>query len=263
MTSDQSNYLYDNKQPDAGKRLRGLEAVEDENSISLLEYLTDFQRCICLEIGAGAGSIAGWLSAQVGPSGAVTATDIEPIHLSGSGFEVIRHDIEKEELPTSHYDLVHIRHVLIHVADPLKALQKAFSSMKSGAVMLAEESDLSTWKAEGSTPAEIRNVFQIGVDTIRNVYKSRGMDIQIGTKLAPLLMDAGFSIISWNEHQRSVTGGSPEAEYQSKSAYQLAASLGRDTEDAASIRGLADCLLVPELQYQSRTTISVSAERRA
>ena len=63
--SDRSKYLYDNAQPDADERLRSLEVIEDQNSISLLKNLTDLEGCICLEIGACASSIAEWLTNNV------------------------------------------------------------------------------------------------------------------------------------------------------------------------------------------------------
>ena len=261
--SDHPTYLYDNKRPDAEKRLKGLEAIEDENSISLLEKFTDLEGRVCLEIGAGAGSIAEWLARRVGPLGAVTATDIEPELLAGSSYEVIRHDIENEDLPANQYDRVHFRHLLFHLAEPQIALQKVLASMKSGAYLLVEESDLSTWVPDETVPEEERIKFQTGVNAILEIYRLRGIDFQIGTKLAALLTDVGFAVTSQSEHKRQVTGGSPEAVYQSTSADQLADSVGHDREYAGSIKSLARCLLDPELRYQSRTTISVSAERHA
>jgi len=255
------SYLYDNEHPDAGFRLKALEAIEDQNSISLLRKLADLEGLSCLEIGAGAGSIAEWMVSQVGQSGCVTATDIDPRHLSGSRLNVLRHDIEKDELPTDYYDLVHIRHVLIHTVEPLSALRSVYSSMKKGAVILVEESNLDTWEAQDPTPAELRNTFQCGVDAVRNFYESRGMDIRLGRNLRRLLRDAGFSIISCSEESRMVRGGSSEAQYQSTSANQLAASLDSDAGSAAAVGNLVACLLDPELRYKSRATVSVSAER--
>lgn len=261
--SEYSRYLYDNAQRHADKRLAALEAIEDENTISLLRNITDLEGRACLEIGAGAGSIAEWLAQQVGPAGTVTATDIEPKHLTGIAFEVLQHDIESDELPADHFDLVHIRHVLIHLGDPLGALQRIFSAMKEGAVILVEESDLSTWEPEPATPEEMRAMFRGGVEAILQTYELHGMDIQIGSKLEGLLTDAGYYVTGRSKRKRSVIGGSAEARYQSRSADQLAGSMANDNKRARSIRYLADCLLSPELRYQSRTTVSVSAERRA
>src|SRR5690348_11497571 len=75
----------------------------------------------CLEVGAGDGSIAAWLAKQVGASGRVVATDIDPRFLAGlevGGVEVRRHDVTRDLLETGHYDLVHCRALLMHLADP-------------------------------------------------------------------------------------------------------------------------------------------------
>ena len=259
--SNSSRYLYDNALPDAEIRLHGLEAIEDDNSIFLLKSLGDIDGSTCLEIGAGAGSIALWLASQVGPSGSVMATDIEPKHLSGCGYEVLRHDIAEDGLPIEHYDLVHIRHVLIHLTDPARAIQKTVSSMKFGGVLLAEESNLTTWRPEGSTPENLQEMFQNGVDAILSTYESRGMSIRFGTQLAALLNDAGLAVTDQKQFKRRVLGGSPEAIYQSKSANQLADTIDGDSSCSESIKKFADCLLSPELRYQSRTTVSVTAKR--
>lgn len=256
-------YLYDNKRVNAAKRLQGLEAVEDENTISLLNGLVDFNGKTCLEVGAGAGSIAVWLARKVGKSGTVTATDIEPGVISHPGFEIIRHDIEADELPADSYDFIHMRHVLIHLNDPVKALKTLFSSTRIGGSVLIEESDLSTWEPDASSPSAICDVFRDGVKAVLSSYKSRGMDARIGALLCTSVGSVGFTDCQTHEHVRSVVGGSAEAVYQSETATQLADVLGANDSRILSIRRLADCLLDPGLSYQSRTTVSVSAARQA
>ena len=65
--------------------------------------------------------MAEWLSTRVGPTGRVVATDIELRFLgriSAPNLEVRQHDILKDDLETSHYDLVHCRLLLMHLAEP-------------------------------------------------------------------------------------------------------------------------------------------------
>ena len=57
----------------------------------------------CLEVGAGAGSIAGWLADRVGPSGQVIATDLDTRFLEQQArpnLEVRRHDVVRDPLET-------------------------------------------------------------------------------------------------------------------------------------------------------------------
>src|SRR5215468_12462008 len=66
----------------------------------------------CLEIGGGGGSVARWLSDQVGADGRVVATDIDTRFLDeirAPNFETWNHDITVENLPTGEFDLVHTR----------------------------------------------------------------------------------------------------------------------------------------------------------
>lgn len=92
-------YLYKNAHSDALERLRGLERIEDQTTVAALKRLPKIEGLSCLEVGAGAGSIAAWLAARVGSVGKVLATDIDISHLDSSKYAVLRHDIRKDELP--------------------------------------------------------------------------------------------------------------------------------------------------------------------
>jgi hypothetical protein len=65
--------------------------------------------------------VARWLAGQVGPTGHVVATDIDPRFLADrepAGVEVRRHDITVDPIEEDSYDLVHCRALLIHMRDP-------------------------------------------------------------------------------------------------------------------------------------------------
>src|SRR5918912_134340 len=69
----------------------------------------------CLEVGAGAGSIARWLAHQVGPTGRIVATDIDTRFFADAAainLEAWRHDISCDPLPYQNFDLVHVRWLL-------------------------------------------------------------------------------------------------------------------------------------------------------
>jgi hypothetical protein len=59
-------------------RLRNLEAWLDPITVEHLEATGIAAGWRCLEVGAGGGSIARWLSERVAPSGSLVATDITP-----------------------------------------------------------------------------------------------------------------------------------------------------------------------------------------
>ena len=78
-----SSYVFDNTQELSCERLSFLERACDPATISLFEKAGRRTGWSCLEIGAGNGSIARWLSERVGQEGTVVVTDIEPRFLDG------------------------------------------------------------------------------------------------------------------------------------------------------------------------------------
>ena len=88
----------------------------------------------CLEVGAGAGSIAYWIADQVGASGSVHAVDRD-CSLLGEGranLTVAEADLTTADLGTSRYDLVHARLVLVHVPDRARALATMVAALRPG-----------------------------------------------------------------------------------------------------------------------------------
>ena len=85
-------------------RLILYEQIWDPITICHLEINGVSEGWHCLEVGAGAGSIAKWLSARVGPAGKVVATDINTRflnRLSLPNLEIRQHDIVKDDLEAS------------------------------------------------------------------------------------------------------------------------------------------------------------------
>src|SRR5215472_18255525 len=77
VTNFNKGYVFDNGWQHARERLSVLQAVFDPGTIRHLAHLNIQSGWNCLEVGAGAGSIAEWLCRTVGPRGRVLATDID------------------------------------------------------------------------------------------------------------------------------------------------------------------------------------------
>lgn len=98
----------------------------------------------CLEVGAGGGSIAVWLSERVGAAGSVTATDIDTRFIDGLQFpnlQVLRHDITRDPLPAQSFNLVHSRMTLIHLPERDEVLKRLTGALKPGGWLVVEEFD--------------------------------------------------------------------------------------------------------------------------
>jgi SAM-dependent methyltransferase len=147
-------------------RLRNIQQASDSFTIKHLEATGIGQGWRCLEIGAGGGSIAGWLGDRVGATGSVVATDVDLQRLGdlGAPVEVRRHDIAREGLESAAYDLVHCRLVLQHLTEPVVALQKMATAVAPGGWPLIEEGDFGLLEFAGAAESPrasivLRDVF--------------------------------------------------------------------------------------------------------
>src|SRR5215472_1971256 len=80
------------------RRLLLIEATLDPFTIAHLERIGVAEGWRCLELGAGAGSIAAWLAGRAGAAH-VIATDIRPEHAgvaAEAGVRVLRHDVTRD-----------------------------------------------------------------------------------------------------------------------------------------------------------------------
>jgi SAM-dependent methyltransferase len=97
----------------------------------------------CLDVGAGGGSVTRQLSAQVGSNGTVVATDRDPRFLVQlpANVEVRTHDVARDELEAGHYDLVHTRLLLMHLAEPAAVLARLVAALRPGGWLVVAEAD--------------------------------------------------------------------------------------------------------------------------
>ncbi len=258
-----TDYLYQNDDESALTRLRQLEEIEDPGTVEELTRIGVDSGWKCLEIGAGAGSIAYWLSERVGKSG-VVATDVSPVLLDSSRCEIWCHDISKDDLPENMFDLIHVRHTLIHISKSRHSdvLNKIVRSLKIGGYVVAEESDLTSWQPDEDVGKDLQGAFTGGVQSVLSAYSERDMDIRLGEHLETLIERAGCRLANTSRRQRRVSGGTNEARYQKQTLGQLARSI-RETNRAGAeaINFFLDCFEDTGFSYHSRTTVTVSAIR--
>jgi SAM-dependent methyltransferase len=139
-----ANYSLSNAWDHAQRRLRLLEQYLDPITHRRLSSLGLGKGWHCLEVGGGGGSVARWLSAQVGADGRVVATDIDTRFLDEirePNLEAWKHDITIDGLPTGEFDLVHTRWVLQHLADPEAAIRRMIAALRPSGWLLVEGMD--------------------------------------------------------------------------------------------------------------------------
>jgi len=137
-----SHYSFDNAAPQAGDRFAHLSALYDDVTSRHLDRLGIRAGWSGLEVGAGGGSIALFMSRRVGVRGHVVATDINTDWMScplPANVELRCHDIGIDPLPDATFDVIHARAVLTFVPERRTALQRMIAALKPSGWLRIEE----------------------------------------------------------------------------------------------------------------------------
>ncbi len=177
-------------------RLHLLQERYDARTFRRLTALGSLAGAVCLEVGAGAGSVARWLAARTGPSGLVVATDADPRFLAGTaaaGVEVRRHDVLADRLEPARYDLVHCRALLCHLPDPARAVGVMAAAVRPGGWLLVEDADYcSLVAADPAHPRAPRFDAAVG-KLLAFIAAGRAFDPFFGRRLPSLVASAGLA----------------------------------------------------------------------
>lgn len=201
-------YLFSHEDKAERERLAAIEAGLDPITIECLEKIGVREGWHCLEVGAGAGSIAEWLCRRVGPKGKVVATDLQTKFLDAidaPNLEVRRHDIIQEELEPDAFDLVSARKVLEHLADPSAALRRMATAVRPGGWLLVEDTDLASF-IRVSFP--YRERFERAYGKFIDALSSAGFQPKLGVRLGDELRAVGLQNVSLKAMLIEGTGGS-------------------------------------------------------
>jgi SAM-dependent methyltransferase len=192
--ADDSGYLLDNQQAEAGTRFDALASLFNPGTFRHLDALGIAEGWQCWEVGAGGSSVPSWLAARVGPAGHVLATDIDESWMTNADYEVRRHDVGAEPPPGDGFDLVHARLVLVHVPQRATALAAMVSALRPGGWLLLEEADPMMQPLvcpdESGPPQRLANKLK---HAFRTLMAERGVDLSYGRTLPRVLREAGLA----------------------------------------------------------------------
>ena len=137
-----SGYAFADEDP--RMRVDALSSLFDPVTFRHVDALGVDQGWRCWEVGAGGVTVANWLAHRVGTRGRVLATDIDISWATDQldpAVEVQRHDITSDDIASEQFDLVHARHVLLHLPARLEVMKRMTAALRPGGWLVIEDYD--------------------------------------------------------------------------------------------------------------------------
>jgi len=154
----------------------------------------------CLDVGAGPGVVMRLMADRVGAQGRVTGLEIdgklaaqalaELRAQGGAQFDLIEADVlTLDTAPGAPFALTFCRLFLMHMQDPVAALEKMSSWTKPGGVLVAQEFDFGAIAVEPLCPAmaEFNRLFE-------GVFRGHGRNLRAGRQLPAQFEAAGLGV---------------------------------------------------------------------
>lgn len=224
MSESKEGYVFDGVDGELElQRLRSIEAVFDPGTTRMLSRVGPLTGARCLEVGAGAGSIARWLHERVGNDGQVDAIDLDVRFLGDlpRDVRVTKGDATTAELGGQPFGLIHARFVLIHNSCVEQLLDALLARVAVGGCVCIEEPDFASARVFSASTRE-RRAFEAVRDAIQSVFAERGQRFDFGRVLPTLIRDRGFELVSVECDSPVARGGSELATMMAMSTTQLA-----------------------------------------
>jgi SAM-dependent methyltransferase len=203
--------IYHHTHPDEEQRLGLISTLFDQASHRVLASVGVAQGWCCLDVGAGAGSIARWLAATVKP-GEVTAIDLDTKFLErerSTNLRVVQTDAFNPNFaPGAIFDLVHTRFVLMHLPRRDELLDRLATWVRPGGWLVTEEA------IDISYDSTSRPYFRRTMEAFWTVLRgSVGTDIKWARSFPTPLLDRGFTDVGLAVEQPVLRGGGLFAEF--------------------------------------------------
>ncbi|GGM49538.1 methyltransferase [Longimycelium tulufanense] len=179
--------------PTERTRLESIQSSTDAFSLDILTGLGLAPDWECLELGAGAGSIA-YALAERCPRGRVVAVDVDTRYLDAGkapNLEVVQADITDSDYAPGQFDLVHARFVFCHLAARDDLVARATRWLKPGGWLVV--TDPYQLPADTSPFPAVRRLMA----AYQDVYATHGADLTWARQIPSLLARNGLSSIDF------------------------------------------------------------------
>jgi len=194
-----TGYLLDNREKAAGIRFTALGELFDATTFRILTDRGVTAGWHCWEVGAGGATVPRWLAEQVGPTGHVLATDLDPAWATSAAATNVQ--IARDDYPTDTFDLIHTRLVLVHVRERQAVLEKLVACLRPNGWLVIEDADpalqsLACPDACGPDQ-DLANRIRHG---FRSLLAARGVDLAYARTLPRILRAANLTDVAATVH---------------------------------------------------------------
>lgn len=261
----ESNYAFGHEWQQERDRLAAIEAWLDPGTVRHLSDRGIGPGWSCLELGAGGGSIAAWMADQVGPSGHVLATDLEPQFveaLDRPNLEAVRHDINRDPLPAAEFDIAHARLLVAHLTARQTAFAQIAAALKPGGWLIVEEMDFGSVAPDYPADPSLETAFANALAAHHEVMRAHDMDPFYGRRALADLRDHGLTDLGSEGRVSCWSGGAGgtvawRLTFERLREEMLDTGLVSSDELAESIRLLDD----PGLNFLSQAVVAAWGRR--
>ena len=188
------------RDPNEYQRLRDQALMWQRASEEVLDRVGLKPGMSCLDVGSGPGAVMRLMADRVGPQGRVTGIEIDGKLAAqaladlraqgGAQFNLIEADVlALDTVPGAPFDLTFCRLFLMHMQDPVAALEKMSFWTKPGGVVVAQEFDFGAIAVEPICPAmaEFNRLFE-------GVFRGHGRNLRAGRQLPAQFEAAGLGL---------------------------------------------------------------------
>jgi ubiquinone/menaquinone biosynthesis C-methylase UbiE len=210
----------------------------------------------CLDVGAGSGSITKLLAQRVGRTGSVLAIDLETSLLEplmDECVEVRCQNLLVDPLPEAAFDLVHARHVLMHVPSRRDALERMVGALRPGGYLAIGDATMAD-VAVFPRSAQWERAWSAFLDAL----VATGWDARYGQRLIDDLEALELVDVCAEEIRAYARGGSVSARLLSGTIERLRERMDASDEDIdAAVQLLDD----PTTSFWRPTIVAAWARR--
>jgi SAM-dependent methyltransferase len=257
-------YSFNNDDRAAADRHRFLSAMFDQPTIDRIAGLGDLTGRRCLELGAGGGSVARWMADEVGPTGRVLATDLNPRHIpTDEGYDVLQHNLATEEVPEGPWDVIHARLVLMHIPQRREILPRLAAALAPGGALVIEDFHTALTELVLAAPdPESGKLFNSFQDTmVKQILLANGTDPTWGPQIHAAMLDAGLVDVDTTITSRSWAGGTAGALLSGANIQQVRGELIAKGFTEAQLDSLHELITDPRLVLRGNIVYSTVGRR--